>query len=388
MPVFKVCLKIIQKNLPMISIYVGIFLLISTIITLSTSSSKPAGFSQSKAKIAFLAEESTPLVEGFREALEQTAVFVDLADEKEALQDALFFRQVTYILRIPSGFTEDFLQGREMRLEKTVVPDSMDNAYVDIGVNQYWRLAALYRQGNADMTQEEIAERVTEDMTLTSPVELMNTREKSDVSQSFAVNYFNYLAYTLTSVLILGVSAIMIVFNNKDLSRRNFCSPLSAGSINLQFFLANLVFTLAAWILMTSACFIFSPEGALTVNLLYLLLNSFVFTFCMSCVSFLISNLVSSRNAINAIANVAALGPSFISGVFVPQELLGDSVLRLASFTPTYWFVQANTRIGGLTSFDWTSLSPIFNNILVQFGFALAFLSVAMVISKKRRLSA
>ncbi|RAU96368.1 ABC transporter permease [Paenibacillus sp. YN15] len=388
MPVFNLCLKIIKKNLPSISIYVIIFLVISTLITVSNVNQQTQGFSQTKAKIAFLAEESTPLVEGFKEELSKTNQLVELPDEKEKLQDALFFRDVTYILRIPAGFTGSFLQGGGLQLQKTVVPGSMENIYVDLTVNQYWRLAALHSQNSPGISQEETVLRVAKDMAANTEVNISNSGGKKDISQSFSVYYFNFLAYTLTSVLILGVSAIMIVFNNRDLSRRNFCSPLPAGSINLQFFLANLVFTGAAWILMTGACFIFDPKDALTQNMIYLLLNSLVFTLCLASASFLIGNLVKSRNAISAIANVASLGPAFISGVFVPQEFLASPVLRLASFTPTYWYVQANSKIGSLTDFSWSSLSPVFNNMLITAGFALAFFAISMVVAKRNRLRA
>ena len=36
--------------------------------------------------------------------LSRVANFVELPDETEALQDALYFRTVTYILRVPEGF--------------------------------------------------------------------------------------------------------------------------------------------------------------------------------------------------------------------------------------------------------------------------------------------
>ncbi len=388
MPVFKLCLKIIQKNLPAISIYVVIFLVISTLITVSNVNQQTKGFNQTKAKIVFLAEESTPLVEGFKKELSRTAQLVELPDEKEKLQDALFFRDVTYILRIPAGFTESFLKGDGLQLQKTVVPGSVENAYVDLTVNQYWRLAALYAKNNPGITQQDTAQRVEQDMAVDTTVKLSNPEGKKDISQSFPVYYFNFLAYTLTSVLILGVSAIMIVFTNKDLSRRNFCSPLRTGSINLQFYLANLVFTGATWLLMTGACFIFDPKDSFTPNMIYLLLNSLVFTLCIASASFLIGNLVKSRNAISAIANVAALGPAFISGVFVPQEFIAGPVLRLASFTPTYWYVQANSKIGSLTDFSWSSLTPVFNNILITAGFAVAFFAISMVVAKRNRLRA
>jgi len=94
---------------------------------------------------------------------------------------------------------------------------------------------------------------------------------------------------------------------------------------------------------------------------------------------------VKSHNAIPAVNNVVTLGLCFISGVFVPMELIADSVLRIASFTPTYWFVKANNQIAKLTQFDFANLEPIFTSMLIQICFALAFFAAALVANKKRR---
>jgi ABC-2 type transport system permease protein len=126
-------------------------------------------------------------------------------------------------------------------------------------------------------------------------------------------------------------------------------------------------------------------ENSLNLNTVYFIINSLVFAVCGAGISFLIGNSVKSPNAIPAISNVVTLGLCFISGVFVPMELLGNSVLKIASFTPTYWFVKANNQIAELTQFDLANLEPILSSMLIQFGFALAFFTAALVINKKRR---
>ncbi|MFP4661668.1 MAG: hypothetical protein ACLFPF_05715 [Halanaerobiales bacterium] len=88
-----------------------------------------------------------------------------------------------------------------------------------------------------------------------------------------------------------------------------------------------------------------------------------------------------------AIANVVALGTSFISGLFVPQFLLGKTVLSIASFTPNYWYVKSNNSIVKLAELDIASLAPIFINMSIVFGFALAVLSITLVLIKQKRMS-
>ena len=385
MPVFKLCMKIIKKNLPSLLIYVGIFLLILVLFATNSTKKAQTGFTTDKCKVAFISEESSPLIDGFKQELSKSAEFVTIADNTEKLQDALYFRNVEYIIRIPKGFTASFMNGEDMQIQKTTVPNSTSSAFLDIHINQYFNTARLYVKNVKGITQAELVKHLSTDLGTGTTVELKAGQSTSN--HNFAGNYYNYLAYVLLSILILGIAAIMLVFNNQDLQRRNFCSPIRAGSINMQFMLANFAFSFACWAIMAGFYFVFDSENAFCTNTLYFLLNSFVFTFCGACISYLIGNLIKDENAISAVCNVVTLGSSFLGGVFVPQQYLNDTVLKIASFTPTYWFVKANGQIAELTNFDYANLSPIFSNILVEVGFGIAFFVLSLVIGKRKRMA-
>lgn len=388
MQVFKLCLKIIKKNIPVMSIYIIVFLCVSLAMTKAISKEAPQnkGFTRSKSNVAFISEEETPLIEGFRQELSKAANFVDLPDETEALQDALFFRNVSYILRVPEGFTGSFMQGRnDIKLEKTSVPDSYSNAYIDIAIDQYFNIARLYIINAAHISQETLVENIRADLAIETALEQKSFSGKS-TNNIYANYFFNYLPYSLLSILIMGMSSLMLVFHDKDLKRRNNCSPLSSYSFNLQFILATLLFTAATWLIMVFFCLLFNLQNAFNLNTFYFIINSFVFALCGASISFLIGNLIRNINAVSSVSNVLTLGLCFISGVFVPMELLGAQVLKIASFTPTYWYVQANNRIAALNSFDFTSVKPVLTNMLIVFTFTLAFFALSLVIGKRRSL--
>ena len=386
MPVFKLCMKIIKKSMPSMMIYIVIFLAILTLYASASTNNPQTGFSEAKTKIAFISEESTPLVNGLKQELSKTSVFVNIADNTEKLQDALYFRDVEYIIRIPNGFTDSFMRGEPLPIEKTIVPNSISSEFMDININRYLNTARLYVKYTKNITPQEVTEHVKKDLSKNTAVDLKSIGHTS-ANNHYASNYFNYLAYILFSVLIMGISSIMQVFNNLDLQRRNFCSPIRAGSINFQFMLANFAFSLACWAIMIVLYFLIDGKNAFYPNTFYYLLNSFVFTLCGSSISYLIGNLIKGRSAISAVCNVVTLGPCFISGVFVPQEFLGTTVLKIASFTPTYWYVKANSQISTLTNFSFSDLFPAYSYILIEFGFAIAFFAMAMVIGKKKRTS-
>jgi len=387
MQVFKLCMNIIRKNLPIMLIYVVIFLFVSLIISSSATDDtqqKEASFTPQKINIAFISEENSILIDGFRAELEKIANFIPVDDERQALQDALFFRSVSYILRVPAGFTEKFMRGENIQLEKTIVPDSTSNIYIDLCIDKYFNTARLYIKHMEGVTQETLVRNLESDLSLSTAVEI-KAKTGTKVNQSYANYFFNYFSYSLLSVIILGMSTLMLVFNNRDLKMRNQCSPLSATSINLQFVLSNLLFTFVTWLVMVLLCLIVNYKNSLSTNTVFFLLSSFVFAFCCSSISFLIGNLIKSEGAISAVTNIVALGSCFISGVFVPQELIGKNVLKIASFTPTYWYVKANNTIANLNQFDFAHRKTVFSDLLIVAGFGLAFFSVALVIAKKKR---
>ncbi len=385
MPVFKLCFHIYKKNIKTMGIYFIVFIGLSFLFISSTQSNDQKGFSQAKANIAFISQDQSPLVEGLKANLEQVATIIDLPDEKSAIQDALYFREVTYVLRVPANYTEKFMAGEKVLLEKTTLPNSVDAIYINLQIDQYLQLAKLYMT-STDMDVATLAKLVSDDMTKTTQVNMAQSLDTKQ-DESYSMYYFNFMAYSLFAILIVGISTVLLVFNGMDVRRRNSCSPVKASYMNLQFLLGNLVFSLITWAIFLLICVIINFKNVQSVNMLLFMLNSFIFTICAASISFLIGTLVKNRNAISALTNVVALGSGFIGGVFVSQDILSDSVLKIASFTPTYWYVRGNNLIASMTTITSTHLNDLFGYIGVELGFTVAFVALALVLGKQKQLN-
>ena len=387
MQVFKLCMKIIKKNKAAMLVYVLVFLGIVILISVE-SSREPIGvmYTASKADIAFFSEENTPLVAGLKQELSKTANFVDIADNTEALQDALYFRKVTYIVRVPKGFTEKFMSGENVSLERTTVPDSFYSTYIDMKLNRYLNTASLYVKSEKKITQEQLVNNLKDDMSKTASV-TMTTAQKStdDSNQPFTSYYFNYLAYVLPALLIFSVSVVLEVCNGKDQRARNFCSPMTPRNYNAQLIFAITFFSITCWFILLLPCAAFDPKHFFSPGTSYQILNSFVFLLTAVGVSYLIGNAVNGKEAISALANVCCLVPCFIAGVFIPQRFLSNSVLKIATFTPTYWYVKANETIGNVTHFSTDVLSSAYGYMLVELIFAAAFFALGLAASRRKR---
>lgn len=383
MQVFKVFFKIIKKNMGMISIYIVIFIGIAVLITLLGNTAVSTDFTQTKSPVAVINHDTdSELVKGFTAFIGERFDLVELKDEPEALHDALFFRRAEAILTIPQGFTDAVMSGRETAIEKMAVPDSMASFYTDLLVDNYLNTARLYVKNVDGISQEALVGKVGADLSQVTKVTIRAGTAEKDSSMS---TYFNSSAYSILAVLILGVSSFMLAINKPDLRRRILCAPISTKSINTQSLLANLVFAAAVWtIINICAVFVFG-ERMLTINGLLFALNLFVFMLVGLCLSYLLGTVIKNRNAQSAAANTISLGMSFLSGVFVPQYILSDTVKSIASFTPTFWFVKANNDIGSILTFNGSNIQTIINGCLIQLAFAAGLLALTFIVTAQRR---
>ena len=388
MQVYKAYFKIIKKNIGQLSIYLIIFLLFAIIFGKVSTSPKDTDFESTKVNISIInKDENSKLISGLRDYLKENANIVDVGTSKEDLQDALFFREAEYIITIPNGFTKEILKGnKDINIEKTVIPNSTSEIYMDNLINRYLNTVKMYTSTIDNISQAKLVSNVNKDLSHTTDVKI-KTYDNDYSNNASCANYYNFFAYSMFAVLILGISLVMISFNNKDLKRRNLASSLSMKNMNIQMVFANITYAVVVWLVMIIASFIMFKNYMFTINGLLSLLNSFVFTLAALSISILISNLVTSRNALSAVVNVIALGSCFISGVFVPQQYLGDTVLSIAKFNPTYWYVKANDDIAILVNYSNENMRPIFMSMIIVLGFALAVYAVTLVVIKQKRLS-
>lgn len=386
MQVFKAYFRVIQKNVFQIGIYLVVFLALALLFTFTSTDKHQEQFDEIKTDVAVINRDGdSPLVRGFIEYLGEKGILHELEDSTEAMQDALFFRRVKYVAIIPEGFSQQFWAGRHQKLEAAAAPDSTDSYYMSLIADKYLSTAARYRDFGSSMTREEIVQAVKEDLKSGAQVEFLGTTQPVDQNYGFFA-YYQYLAYILIAIMVLAMSSIMMVFNRPDLRRRNLCAPIPLRSVNAQMVLGSVVFSLGCWLLMVTLSVILYGANLTDYRLLFLsALNALVYTMVAVSIGFMVGLFIKGSNAQSAVSNVLSLGMSFLAGVFVPQEIMGDAVLTVASFTPTYWYIRANNSIMTLLDFRWESVAPICVDMLVQLGFAAAILAAALMISKQKQ---
>ncbi len=384
MLVFKSFFKIIEHNKWSFAIYIAIFMCI-LFIAEDGSGSEMVDFEMSKVNAVIIDEDGNSLlIQGLKDYLSSYVYEVSVEDDEEKLQDALFFRKAEYILRIPKGFSENFLKGEITPLEKTLIEESPYAHFLDMQIENYWNTMSKYQRLMPELTAKELVRYTNKTLEENANVSITDKVESKLITVNFAMNY---MSYVLMVIMILMIGMGLESFYKPNIYRRNACGPRPKILIYTELFSANLVLAIGVLI----ACLIvvsikcnysfFSKTGMLFV------INSGMFICVVSSLGFLIGMLTKKRAVQNMIGNTLSLGFSFISGVFVSQEYLAEEVLAVAKFFPTYWYVEANKFITGATSFQLEELLPVIKAIGIQGGFAIAIACVGIVINKTKVVS-
>jgi ABC-2 type transport system permease protein len=386
MQVFKTYFKILKKRLAPLLIYGVLFLGITLMATSSYRNNKAGEFQVQKVPVTVVNEDGqSELTDGFLKYLEKYVTYIKVDDTKEARKDALFYRKVHYIITIPAGFAKSFLAGDNVSLTKQTIPDSIEAVSVDNAVNNYFNTVKLYLKHVPDINYDELNSYVEQNLQEQTQVTFDLARQDSQRnSDEFNKFYYNYLGYIIIAVFIVAVSTIMLSYQDINIRRRHNASPVTIRSMNLQLLFGNLIFAFCYLAVFLTAGYFFNPFRKLDTNLVLSWINASVFAVVALSISYLVGITVSSKKAVSAISTAVSLSLAFISGMFVPQEYLGAAVLKVASFTPSYWYIRANNTIQQLTSYEWGNISDIFGMMAIQIGFAAAIISVALVISKRK----
>jgi ABC-2 type transport system permease protein len=384
--VFNTYFKILKTQLVSILIYAGMFLMLTIMFT-SNITENTSQFEAKKVRVMVINKDGeSSLISGFLNYLEEYATFVEPKEDDTAIRDALYNRAASYILTIPAGFTDGIVQEGNVQLTKQSAPDSIEAITIDNAIDNYFNIARIYREHMPEVSPEELSTYVKANLQEETTVWLYG-EQKDALSSANSQNkyYFNYLGYIMIAIFINSISIVMFSFHGLDIRRRHSASPITLRKLNIQMILANMTFVLLYMAVFLIAGYILNKNRILNVNTLLFWLNSLTFAMVALSASYLVGISVKSKKAISAISTASSVGLAFISGMFVPQEFLGAPVLRVASFTPVYWFVKANNAIEYITEASWSQLSGIVSSMAIQLGFAAAIISIALVVSKQKR---
>lgn len=381
MQTFKCFFSILKKNIPSVLIYVGIFVTLIIILSNVNASQTDSTYKDEKIPFTVINRDESELGDTIKNYLAKKNEFVKEKDDKATLQNAMFNREIYYILIIPEGFEAAIKNGDTMKLENMKVKDSAMGYYLDMEVDSYMKMLTSYMTSGCDLDQ---AAGLTE-TTLDKSADVSIVQKQKTKSHGKYFYYYQILPYITMAILMSAVGPVFIAFNKSEVKRRISCSALTVKSQNMQFSMGTLILSMVIWIIFNVLALILYP-GQMSQNEILLSVGN---TFCFGTISlgltFLAGSIAKNDAVLGGMVNVVALGTSFLGGIFVPIEVFGKSMKAVAKFMPTYWYIKAHNAIMGIGELNSESLKPVFTGYIIQLIFAAAILSIALLYTKRQR---
>jgi ABC-2 type transport system permease protein len=253
--------------------------------------------------------------------------------------------------------------------------------FVDTQVENF--LVTVYTYLNANFEMDVAVRNTITDLNLGVEVEILQGRV-IDNSRS----YFQFFTYLMLTAIMMGISPIFFTFNQKDVAKRNDCSSTTLLNRNMQLTLGCGIAAIAMWAVSFIPLFFMHQEEVFTIVTLYRVINTLALLAVSVGIAFLVGNLLNNRDALTGASTIIAMGLCFLSGVFVPQEFLGEGVLMVARFLPTYWYIRGNNVLSGVLEVTGETGRIFWEGFFIQFGFAIALFAVTLMFIRQKKLKA
>lgn len=378
MIVFKTFLKILKKNMGMVILYTVILVAFGA-MNMKTNDMSLVDFQNIRPSIYMINDDQQSLIsQNLVQYLEEQCEFVNLSQREDAIADALFYRDVSYFIRIPQNYGDDLLKGKnpEIMIEST---NDYEASFAEMILSRYLEIAEMYCQVYSD--EKIVVQKINDVLSLQTKIDMVSQVNTEQLSQ--ASFYYNFISYSLLAGCLYVICSIYSSFREHSVDKRIHISSMSLKKHQLILLASNGLLAIVLWLIYVVLSFIFVKDVMLTKHGMIYMMNSFVFTICTLTIAFLIAQLLKNRNVMNGIVNVIALGSSFLCGAFVPVEFLPDFVLKIAHILPSYWYIQNNEMIETLGTIDMISLKPIFMNLGVICIFSCFFIVMSLVVAKR-----
>ncbi len=379
MIVFKTFLKVVNKCKIPIILYTVILVFFSGFNTVTNDNS--TSFVATKPDILIInQDEEEGITKNLIGYIEKNSNIKTIENEKEKIEDALFYRDVNYIIYIPKNFRKDFLNFKNPTIEIKSTGD-YQASLAELLLERYLKVANSYHTIIED--EDALLEKIDDTLEVETKVEITSKLDTSALDK--ATMYYNFTNYCILAGSIYVICLVLSTFKEEKIRKRTIVSSMSHKKHNRYLLYSNGLFALVLWLFYVVLSFLVVGDIMFSMHGLFYILNSFLFMVCALTIAFLIGNFLIDKNAINGLVNVIALGSSFLCGAFVPPEYLPDTVLKIAHVLPSYWFINTNQTIKEIEVFNVDSIRPIIINFSILLLFSIIFILITNWISYRKR---
>lgn len=375
----KTVLLVIKKTLGSAAIYFGVFCTLLIFFNFSLKDNGQMSYEGKKMRIAVQDADDSVLSRALAEFLGKENMVTVNADE-ELVTGQLFDGMLEYVIYVPKGFLEDFVNNPETsRIERVSINASV--AFLDQKTEQFFRYVRTELAMGKSM--EDACAAAMELLDIGSKTELLG--KKKSIAETRGYYFLAFFAYAAVSLQIMIIGPIMQAFYRKEIHMRNECSATRRQTLVLKIAGGASLGVLLIYLVLMGLGLALDYKDFTVKLFLFAMLNAFLFMLVGFAISLIAGMLLKGNNALNGACNLIGMGMSFLGGVFVSMDLLPDYVRKISAFIPVTWYMKNVILIFQVNFED--SLGEYFTNLGVLAVFAAAFFCLALVVSGKKRIA-
>lgn len=364
MTVFKAYIKVMKRSFLPILIYVAIFTVITVSIALKNRDSGSMSLDRDLS-MAVINEDESESSLALVAYLKKNFKVLEVGYDEVFIKESLISGYISYCLYIDKN--------------KNLTAYTYSNMDTHFMVNQHiMEYLGLHNLLDKYGIEEKgISEKILDN---NLPYDFNAGEEGKNVSYHF-YGYFNVLSFTLMSILMIGIFAGKQAFYRNVVRSRILISGKNMKDFNLLIIFSSFGFVIAVWLYFAIlGVGLFGLKYLREAMLYQFLTANFIFLLPTAGFAFLISLFAKNYETNAALTNSIVLPSSFLSGVFIPRELLPAFTEKIAIFSPMYWASKLYEKVAEGSFYTKESVYYI----LVLLFMALMFFSVALVVGKNR----
>ena len=377
MTVFKTFWKVVSKYKGTIILYT-VMLIVFGGLNMS-SNNTDITFTNSKPDILIISkDEEKGLTKNLINYMKDNSNIINVKKDEDSINDALFYRDVNYVIYIPENYRESVLSKDNPEINIKSSGD-YQASLANMLLSRYIQVQNIYLDSSKN--EEELINNINNSLNKKSKVEIVSKLDTSKIEKSSS--YFNFASYSIMAIIIFIICLVLSSF--KNIKKRTIISSMNYKKYNQKLLVASIGYSLIVWLLFIILGIIILGNIMFSLQGLIYCLNALIFTFVCLTLALLIGTIIDNKNAISGIVNVIALGQAFLCGAFVPAEWLPKSVLNIAHILPAYWYINTNDLLKTIEIINIKNLQPILINSLVLILFSILFIIINNIISKHKQ---
>lgn len=376
MQVFKAFFKLVYNYKVGVILYFGLTVLLTVAVASQyNEDDEDSTYSNASYSLIVKDNDNTELSKAVIDYLQtlHKVYFYDYTDDE--IKDLIYSEFYTAYIEIPEGFMDKHLDDDALTIKTLYDTGKASGSYVSLQLGSF--IDGIYKFENAGFDLDAAIEN-TEKAVKTDNFVKLNKKNDDSGSNSKLYSLFLFLPYGIMTMVLWCALPVVLRFNSKDIKARTAISSISTNTRTFALLFGCIIVCTVVYIamLVLSSCFL--KEYLFTEKWYMAILNLLVFSlvngaFLMFIASFPSENIGKAKDVF---INIITIAFSFLGGIFVPLELLGEDVRNVGRFLPTYWYAVGLQKIeAGSTFSDVSScfgMQAVFGVFCICAGLAIS----------------